>query len=70
MYSNSNIIGSAFHIYPDNINLSNDIILSFDLDILNSEYEQSNLAIYNLDDDIWSFCETYIEDNKLKTVCN
>ena len=70
MYSNSNIIGSAFHIYPDNINLSNDIILSFDLDILNSEYEQSNLAIYNLDDGIWSFCETYIEDNKLKTNIN
>ena len=69
IYNNLDIIGDVIEIYPKDVYLSKESSLSFDLNRLNSLYNPSNLAIYKLDNN-WEKCDTYIENNFLKTKIN
>ena len=64
------MIGDVIEIYPNDMQLINESHLSFDLNVLNSLYDDTNLAIYKLDSDIWYQCDTYIETHFLKTNIN
>ncbi len=69
IYNDLDIIGDMIEIYPNDVYLSNMASLSFDLNRLNSMYESSKLAIYKLNNN-WEKCDTYIENNFLKTKIN
>jgi len=70
VYNNLDMIGDVIEIYPNDMQLLNESYLSFDLNVLNSLYDDVNLCIYKLDSDIWNQCDTYIENHFLKTNIN
>ena len=70
LYNNLDMVGDIFEIYPKNIQLFNNAKLSFDLNQLNSNYENSNLCIYKLNSGNWYKLNSYLENNFLKTDIN
>jgi len=68
--SNIDIVGDIFQIIPENIALNKPATLSFNLDMIATEYNYSDLAIYTLESDIWVLTNTYIQDDFIKTEIN
>ena len=61
------LVGNLINIYPHEIKSNNKIELSFDLKILDSIFDESNLAIYQYDSNQFYYCDTFIENGYLKT---
>ncbi len=63
-----NLIGDLFSIYPNDMVSNKKIELSFNLRILDSTFDESNLAIYRFDSNDFYYCDTFIEDGHIKTM--
>ena len=62
------LLSNRYKFRTDNILLNKLGILSFDLDLLiDGTMNMNNLGIYKLEDDEWVLCETYTQNNFLKT---
>ena len=68
--SNIDIVGDIFQIIPENIGLNKPATLSFNLDMIATEYNYSDLAIYTLESGIWVLTNTYIQNNFIKAEIN
>jgi hypothetical protein len=62
------LLSNRYKFQSDNIILNNFGILSFNLDLLiDDTMNMNNLGIYKLENEQWTLCETYAQDNFLKT---
>ena len=67
-FSEYSLIDELISIYPNDIISNEKMSLSFDLKLLNSVYDDSDLAIYTLNNNKLEYCETFIENGYLKTM--